>query len=118
MYWPLCAGTPNSAELKTSLPGNCSHPIAGPCSKSPFMTEFAVGALANVAVTAFGLFIATWQSPVPVQSPVQPAKLEPWSGTAWSVIIRPDKATSEQSVPQRIPSVVERTVPEPAPDFE
>ena len=37
----------------------------------------ALTVVLKVAVTAFAALIVTWHTPVPVQSPVQPANVEP-----------------------------------------
>ncbi len=39
----------------------------------------------NVAVTLCAWLIVTWQLPVPVQAPLQPANVEPLAGVAVSV---------------------------------
>ena len=70
----------------------------------------------NVAVTERAAVIVTVHVLVPVQAPLQPAKLEPALGAAVSVTVVPAKL-SEQSAPQLIPGGELVTVPAPVPVF-
>jgi hypothetical protein len=70
----------------------------------------------KVAVTVVAAVTVTVQVPVPVQPPpLQPAKLEPASGDADSVIAVPWPTVSLQSGPQLMPAGVDVTVPAPVP---
>ena len=55
----------------------------------------------------------TWQVPVPVQSPLQPVKVEPPAGVAVSVTRVPELKLA----PQEMPAGLLETVPEPVPDL-
>jgi hypothetical protein len=72
----------------------------------------------NAAVTVWARFIVTTQVPVPVQGPLQPAKVEPAVGVATSVTTVPATKLALQEAPQSIDGVaglVDVTVPFPAP---
>lgn len=57
-------------------------------------------------------------APVPVQSPLQPMKVEPALAAAVSVISSPGSKTAEHVVPQSMPAGAEVTVPDPVPARE
>ena len=59
--------------------------------------------------------IVTWQGPNPVQSPLQPAKLEPDAAVAVRVTTVPVVKLAAQVEPQLIPAGLEVTVPKPVP---
>src|ERR687885_594763 len=59
----------------------------------------------------------TWQGPVPVQSPLQPEKIEPASAVAPRVTVVPSVKSAEQARPQEIPAGSLLTVPEPVPSL-
>jgi hypothetical protein len=61
--------------------------------------------------------IVTWQVPVPVQVPLQPANLEVLFGVAVSVTVVPTVMSLTQSAPHAMPAGELVTVPVPAPDF-
>src|SRR5262249_27501538 len=69
--------------------------------------------LLNVAITDFAESMVTTQVPVPVQSPLQPAKLKFGDGIGVSVTTVPTMYDSEQSVPQLMPGGVLVTSPFP-----
>ncbi len=69
----------------------------------------------NVAVTARAAVIASTQLPVPVQDPLQPAKVEPVVAAAVSVTDAPLAKLALQVVPQLMPPVFDVTVPAPVP---
>jgi hypothetical protein len=73
----------------------------------------------KVAVTFLMAVIVTTQAPVPAQSPVQPAKLEPLAAEAVKVTILPCKKLEVHVEPQSIParSLEMLPVPVPVPDF-
>ena len=71
--------------------------------------------LVNVAVSAAGAFIVTAQGPMPLQSPIHPAKVEPTSGVAVSVTTLPKGKLVLHVTPQLIPGGVLVTVPVPEP---
>lgn len=69
----------------------------------------------NVAVTDFASVTDTTQAPVPVQAPLQPAKVEPGPSAAESVTDVPWSYVSVQSTPQLMPAGAEVIVPVPVP---
>ncbi len=69
----------------------------------------------NVAVTDRAAVIDTVQVPVPVQAPLQPAKLEPLAAEAVRVTEVPLAKLALQVLPQLMPAGVELTVPVPVP---
>jgi len=69
----------------------------------------------NVAVADLGAFIVTEQVPVPVQAPLQPAKVELDAGVAVKVTEVPLVKVAEQVVGQLIPDGLLATVPVPVP---
>jgi hypothetical protein len=79
----------------------------------PVFVTVSVCRIANVAVTAFALFIVTVQAPVPVQAPLHPAKVDPTAGTAVRVTLVPEAYGELQS--PSIPGGIEATVPAPSP---
>jgi hypothetical protein len=73
------------------------------------------GAAANVAVTAWGLVNVIVHTPVPVQAPPHPVKVEPVSGVAVRVTEVPLLNEALQVVLHVIPLGEELTVPDPVP---
>jgi hypothetical protein len=73
------------------------------------------GIAVKVAITALALSIVRSHSPVPVQAPDQPEKVEPTAGVAVSVTGVPASYTCEHVAPQSIPTGLDVTVPEPDP---
>ena len=71
--------------------------------------------LLNVAVTERAAVICTVQLLVPVQAPLQPAKVEPLAAAAVSVTEVPLEKLALQVLPQLMPVGVEVTVPAPLP---
>ncbi|CAK0767986.1 conserved hypothetical protein [Gammaproteobacteria bacterium] len=71
----------------------------------------------KVAVTLLAADMVTVQLPVPVQSPLQPAKLLPASVIAVNVTEAPLVKLAEQVEPQLIPEGELVTVPLPVPDL-
>jgi hypothetical protein len=69
----------------------------------------------KVAVTVLAAFIVTTHEPVPVQSPLHPAKADPAAGVAVSVTVLLAAKLSEQVPPQSMPVGEEVTVPLPVP---
>ncbi|GIX32854.1 MAG: hypothetical protein KatS3mg125_0810 [Lysobacterales bacterium] len=59
--------------------------------------------------------MVTVHDPVPVQSPDQPAKIEPDPALAVRLTVDPEGNCAEQLAPQLIPGGELTTVPEPAP---
>src|ERR671937_186694 len=59
--------------------------------------------------------MVTVQVPLPVQSPLQPVKVEPASAVAVSVTVVPSAKEAEQVAPQSMPAGELVTVPEPVP---
>lgn len=64
------------------------------------------GTSSNVAGVLFGSLIVTWQSPSPLQSPLQPLKVDPAFAEAFSVTSVPPKKLSLQLTPQEIPAAL------------
>ena len=73
--------------------------------------------LVKVAVTLCAEFILTMQLPVPVQTPLQPVKVEVASAAAVNVTDDPDEYVAEHVEPQLMPPTLLVTVPEPVPAF-
>jgi hypothetical protein len=71
----------------------------------------------NVAVTVLVALRVTAQVAVPLQAPLQPAKIDPEAGLAVSVIDVPTGTASVQSAPHAMPAGVLVTVPAPVPFF-
>jgi hypothetical protein len=69
----------------------------------------------KVAVTFLAASIVTEHAPVPVQAPVQPAKLEPVAADAVKFTTAPCKKLRLHVAPQSMPAGVLETVPEPEP---
>ena len=70
----------------------------------------------NVAVAFLAASIVSWQVvAAPVQSPLQPAKVEPVAGAAVSVTVAPSAKSCAQVAPQSTPAGWLVTVPEPVP---
>ena len=69
----------------------------------------------KLADTERAAVIETMQLPVPVQAPLQPAKVEPVAGAAVSVTVVPLAYVAAQVDPQLMPEPL--TVPLPVPDF-
>ncbi len=78
---------------------------------------FPVAAEANVAATDRAAFMASWQEPVPVQSPLHPAKFEPEAAAAVSVTVSPSGKWEVHVEPQSRAAGLLATVPAPAPAF-
>ena len=73
------------------------------------------GLAVNVAVTDALAFMVIAQGPVPVQAPVQPAKVELEPAVAASVTWVPGANEDAHALPQLIPAGVLVTVPVPVP---
>ncbi len=73
------------------------------------------GVTANEALTLCAALMLTTQLPVPVQAPLQPAKVLPVVGVAVSVTLVPLLNAALQAVPQLMPAGVLVMVPEPVP---
>jgi hypothetical protein len=71
------------------------------------------GTKLNVAVTLRVRVISTVQGPVPVQSPLQPANVEPAAGTAVNVTEACASNGALQVLPQSMPAGSDVTVPFP-----
>ena len=56
--------------------------VTVPVPVPAFVTVRAMGIRLKVAVTERAALMVTWQAPVPVQAPLQPAKVEP-AVAAW-----------------------------------
>ena len=70
----------------------------------------------KVAVTVFAAFMVSVQVPVPVQAPLQPAKVLPAAGVAVRVTLVPLVKFALQVALQSIPAGP-ATVPEPVPNL-
>jgi hypothetical protein len=75
----------------------------------------AAGAGSKAAVTLRARLMVTWQPPVPVHAPLQPANTEPVPGVAVSVTTVALSNGALHAAPHAIPAGVEPTVPPPAP---
>ena len=75
----------------------------------------SVSTAANVAVTARSASIVTEHDPVPEQSPLHPANVEPRPGVAVRFTGVPSSNVAVQVVPQSIPAGALVTVPVPLP---
>lgn len=73
------------------------------------------GPALNCAVTCRGACMLSVHTPVPVQSPLQPAKEEPEAGVAVSVTLLPSAKVALHVGPQLIPPTELLTVPLPEP---
>jgi hypothetical protein len=71
----------------------------------------------KVAATLCAEFIVTVQLPVPVQAPLQPAKVEVASAAAVNVTDDTGEYVAEHVEPQLMPPTLLVTVPEPVPAF-
>jgi len=71
----------------------------------------------QVAVTVRAWLMVTWQLPVPVHAPLQPANTDPVPGVAVSVTTEPVSNGTLHVARQLSPSGLEVTLPEPAPAF-
>ena len=69
----------------------------------------------NVAVTALAALIGTEQAPVPVQAPLQPAKVEPVAGVGVRATVAVEANEAVHVAPQLMPDGDEVTVPVPVP---
>jgi len=74
-----------------------------------------VALVLNVAVTDWAAVIETVQVPVPVQAPLQPAKVEPLAAAAVRVTEVPLAKLALHVLPQLMPVGDEVTVPVPVP---
>jgi hypothetical protein len=70
----------------------------------------------NVAPTEVAAFMVTLQVDVPLQAPVQPAKVELGAGAAVSVTAVPGAKPAAQVAPQLMPAGLLVTVPVPVPE--
>ena len=68
-------------------------------------------------MTDLAALMVTWQEPVPVQAPLQPAKAEPAAGAWLRVTTVPELKLALQVAPQLMPVGEEVTVPLPVPAF-
>jgi hypothetical protein len=69
----------------------------------------------KVAVTVLSASMVTVQVPVPLQAPLQPAKVEPVAGVGVKVTTAPLVKSAEHVGPQSIPDGLLVTVPCPEP---
>ena len=67
----------------------------------------------KTAVTAFASSMLTLQAPFPLQSPSQPAKVDPGAGVAVSVAVEPFASVTEHVPGQVIPLPETDPLPEP-----
>jgi hypothetical protein len=75
----------------------------------------AGGVELKFALTDFAASMVTLQAPVPLQAPLQPARVEPESGAAVKLTTVPLAKLAEHVAPQEIPEGVLVTVPVPVP---
>ena len=67
----------------------------------------------KTAVTDFGPSMLTLQPPLPLQSPSQPANVDPSAGVAESVAVEPFASVTEHVPGQLIPLPETEPLPEP-----
>src|ERR687888_339247 len=89
--------------------------VTAPEPAPAFVTVSVCMISAKSAVTARSWSMVTVQVPVPLQSPLQPVKVEPASGVAVSVTVVPSAKEAEQVAPQSMPAGELVTEPEPVP---
>lgn len=77
------------------------------------VSAYTVSGGLKVAVTARGPLITSAQVPVPEQSPLQPAKLQPGVGATFSVTVLSVAKDAVQMEGQSIPAGLEVTRPLP-----
>jgi hypothetical protein len=77
----------------------------------------AGGVELKFALTDFAASMVTLQAPVPLQAPLQPAKVEPEAGAVVKLTTAPLSKFAEQFEPQEIPGGELATVPVPVPLF-
>ena len=75
------------------------------------------GFAVKFALTDFAASIVTLHAPVPLQTPLQPANVEPESGVAVKFTTAPLSKFAEHVGPQEIPAGELATVPVPVPPF-
>src|SRR3990172_3684400 len=75
------------------------------------------GLILKAAPTFFAAPMVTVQVPVPVQAPLQPAKVLPLTGVALRITFVPLAKLAKQVAPQSMPVGLLLTKPEPAPDL-
>ena len=90
-------------------------PVPAPSLVTLSMNVLGSGATAKDAVTPWAEFIVTEQLPVPLQAPLQPAKVEPEAAAAVNVTLVPELKLALQVAPQLIPEGEEVTDPLPVP---
>jgi hypothetical protein len=101
----LPQSTPAGLEVTVPLPVPALVTVRGKVSK------------AKLAVTVRACVMLTVQGSVPVQSPVQPVKVEPEAGVAVRATFAPTLKFAAQASPQSMAVGVEVTVPVPVPAF-
>ncbi len=80
-----------------------------------FRVKLCVTGGLNIAMTLRDELMVTWQFPVPLHAPDQPANTDPKDGLAFSVTLVFAAKVSEQSKPQLMPDGLDVTVPLPIP---
>jgi hypothetical protein len=112
-----------TTRLPTAAPVNVSVPV----DEFPPITlvgltvieeSAAAGLELKVALIDFAASMVTLQGPVPVQTPPQPANVEPESGVVVKLTTEPLSKFAEQLGPQEIPGGELAMVPVPVPLFE
>src|SRR6185436_14583160 len=100
---PACAGSPGSLPAPTFVVVTVPLPplSASGEAKRSLLLLVAV----KVAVAFLAASMVSWQVvAVPVQSPLQPAKVEPVAGAAVSVTVAPSAKSCVQVAPQSMPA--------------
>jgi hypothetical protein len=98
------------------VPGGTLATVPAPVPARLTVSAKLPGAAVKLAVTFRAALIVTTHRPVPVQSPLQPAKVAPPVGVALSVTGVPALKEKTQVAPQSMPAGVLVTVPLPVPD--
>jgi len=101
------------ADSEQSAPQSMPAPVTVPVPVPDLETDKTYVLSVNAAPTDFAPSIVTTQLPVPLQAPDQPAKVEPASAEAVSVMAAPWATLTLQPVLQSIPETL--TPPDPAP---
>jgi hypothetical protein len=96
-----------------SIPAGVLDTVPPPVPAFATESSTAGGGVVKLATTVVARLIVTEQGAVPLQAPLQPAKVEPAAAAAVSVSFVPGATISSQSAPQAMPAGTLVTVPAP-----
>src|SRR6185312_14623895 len=99
------------------IPGGVLVTVPVPVPLLATVREKGPGLAVKFALTDFAASMVTLHAPVPLQAPLQPAKVEPESGVAVKFTTAPLSKFAEHVSPQDIPAGELVTVPVPVPLF-